>query len=167
MQFIPVKTNEDIKELATMASVIWREYWPQLIGQEQTEYMVQNFQSEQALKSALDNEGYLYWLLVDEGRTVGYTGARPEVDAGKLFISKIYLYAAERGKGFASQVMRFYETYCREHEIPVMYLTVNKGNTLALRAYESSGFKIAENLVLDIGGGFIMDDYSMEKTLSE
>jgi hypothetical protein len=46
-----------------------------------------------------------------------------------------------------------------------MYLTVNKYNELAKRAYLAKGFVIVDATVQDIGHGFVMDDYIMEKAL--
>ena len=43
------------------------------------------------------------------------------------------------------------------------YLTVNRGNAKAIRAYERNGFKVVRTQVTDIGNGFVMDDYVMEK----
>ena len=44
-----------------------------------------------------------------------------------------------------------------------MYLTVNKGNDLGVRAYRGNGFSVIDAVETDIGQGFIMDDYIMEK----
>ena len=44
-------------------------------------------------------------------------------------------------------------------------LAVNKRNASAIAAYRKSGFEIREAVVKDIGGGFVMDDYIMEKRL--
>ena len=41
----------------------------------------------------------------------------------------------------------------------------NKGNP-SVRAYERLGFKIVDAMVMDIGGGYVMDDYKMEKDFS-
>ena len=46
-----------------------------------------------------------------------------------------------------------------------MYLTVNKGNLRAVRAYEKFGFVRTEEQVSDIGNGFVMDDFVYEFTL--
>jgi RimJ/RimL family protein N-acetyltransferase len=167
MECIPVRTKSEVAELARMADEIWHEYWPERIGLAQTDYMVELFQSEQSLYRDITENGYCYWLLQDEGRVVGYTGARPEPDTGRLFISKIYLYASERGRGYASETLRFLECYSREHDLTVMYLTVNKGNELAIRAYEAKGFVTTDSVETDIGSGYIMDDYIMEKTVSQ
>ena len=44
-----------------------------------------------------------------------------------------------------------------------MYLTVNKHNELAIRAYRGTGFDVIDSVETDIGEGFVMDDYIMEK----
>lgn len=166
MRFEPVGTNEQIEELASMANEIWHEYWPALIGDAQTDYMVEKFQSYEALARDIGSGEYEYWFLVDDledDRIVGYTGGRVERDTRRMFISKIYLYAQERGKGYASRVVRFYERLCTMRDLDAMYLTVNKDNNLAIRAYEAKGFETIEAAETDIGGGFVMDDFIMEK----
>jgi hypothetical protein len=40
---------------------------------------------------------------------------------------------------------------------------VNKGNEKAIRSYERNGFVKVRSQVADIGKGFVMDDYVMEK----
>jgi len=165
MRFILVCTDAGIARLAHIADEIWHEYWPDLIGLAQTDYMVDKFQSSQALTQAIHSDGYQYYLLMDEENIVGYMGVHPEVPAGRLFLSKLYLYKTERGKGYASEAIRFLELLCRENGLASIYLTVNKGNDLAIRAYIGKGFETIEAVETDIGGGFIMDDFIMEKQL--
>lgn len=163
--FIPVQTAEERAQLAALADEIWHEYWPALIGEAQTDYMVENFQSLAAIERDMAEHAYEYWFLQDEkdGRIVGYTGGHVEPETNRFFISKIYLRAPERGRGFASQTVRFYEGLCRERGLGAMYLTVNKHNDLGIRAYLGKGFTTIAAVETDIGNGFIMDDYIMEK----
>jgi ribosomal protein S18 acetylase RimI-like enzyme len=60
--------------------------------------------------------------------------------------------------------MEFIEQLARRRGLTLLWLTVNKGNP-AVKAYERLGFRIAADLVMDIGGGFFMDDFRMEKSL--
>lgn len=166
--FMPVETDEQVHQLADLASTIWHEYWPALIGENQTDYMVEQFQSYQAITRDRAQNNYEYWFIVaDKGesteRIVGFTGGHNEPETNRFFISKIYLLAEERGKHFASQVIAFYNNLCKERGFHAMYLTVNKGNELGIRAYEGKGFETIEAVETDIGCGFIMDDYIMEK----
>ena len=187
LTFKLVETENDLQVTARMAHDIWFEYWPGLIGPAQTEYMVKNMQSLPAITRDIREVGYRYWILLDEqGTRVGYTcalvedfSANPDApEAAKhgdeitkratkrLFISKIYLYARERGKHYASRVIEFYEQLCRDEGLSAMYLTVNRGNELAIRAYLGRGFETIEEKAADIGGGFIMDDYIMCKMVN-
>lgn len=165
IEFVAVETPEDRRRLAALADEIWHEYWPALIGEAQTDYMVEQFQSLEAIERDMAEHGYEYWFLRtdDDGRVVGYTGGRPEPETNRFFISKIYLLAEERGRGFASQTVRFYEDLCRERGFGAMYLTVNKHNDLGVRAYLGKGFETIDSVETDIGQGFIMDDFVMEK----
>lgn len=163
LKFIPVATDEQIRHVARIADEIWHEYWPGMLSYAQVDYMVEKFQSAEAITTDIHENGYEYWLLENEGRFVGYTGGREEDDTKRFFISKVYLYAHERGKGFASRVIEFYENICRTRGLGSMYLTVNKYNELGLRAYIAKGFVVTESSVVSIGQGFVMDDFIMEK----
>ena len=167
MRFIPVCTDAGIETLAGIAASIWREYWPDRIGADQTEYMVEKYQSRRALTEAIREEGYCYLLMKHDGVTLGYLGIRPEEQTGRLFLSKIYLYADERGKGYSSEAMRFLVQLCESNGLTSIYLTVNKHNDPGIRAYKATGFKIVDSVETDIGSGFIMDDYIMEKDVSD
>ena len=171
LSFIPVKTDDDQRLLARMAGEIWREYWPAHIGEAQTEYMIEHFQSYEAITCDMAENDYEYWLLVateqdDDGlekRIVGFTGGHNEAETNRFFISKIYLFSDARGRGYARRVIEFYEDLCFARGFDAMYLTVNKGNDLAIRAYEGTGFETIDAVVTDIGEGFVMDDYIMER----
>jgi RimJ/RimL family protein N-acetyltransferase len=46
-----------------------------------------------------------------------------------------------------------------------IHLRVNKGNERAIAAYRRNGYAVRESLVADIGGGFVMDDFVMQRDL--
>ena len=169
VSFIPVKTAADQAILADMAGEIWREYWPAHIGAAQTEYMVEKFQSLEAIQRDMAEHDYEYWFLVateegDAGQTkriVGFTGGHNEPETNRFFISKIYLYDWARGHGYARRVIEFYDDLCFARSFVGMYLTVNKYNELGIRAYKGTGFEVIDSVETDIGEGFIMDDFIM------
>ncbi len=158
----------EVPELAELAREIWFEYWPPRIGQAQTTYMVDLFQSEDAIRRAMAEDAFEYWFIVERDssgaeRIVGYTGGHVEPETNRFFISKIYVLQSERGRGLGKAVVRFYDDLCRGRGLRAMYLTVNKGNELAIHAYDATGFRVIEKAVTSIGGGFVMDDYIMER----
>ena len=165
--FDPIETDGDRARLAALADEIWHEYWPALIGEAQTDYMVEQFQSLEAIERDVAEHAYEYWFLrtAEDGRTVGYTGGRVEPETNRFFISKIYLLKEHRGEGLCSATIRFYERLARERGLDALYLTVNKHNEMAIRAYKAKGFEVIDAVETDIGDGYIMDDYIMEKKL--
>ena len=54
----------------------------------------------------------------------------------------------------------------RDLAADVVDLTVNKGNLRAQRFYRRRGFVRTEEVVMDIGGGFVMDDFVWELTVA-
>ena len=84
VRFVAVETDEDQEKLAKLADEIWHEYWPAIIGDAQTDYMVEKFQSLEAIKRDMAEHAYEYWFVVDEsGKTVGYTGGCEESETSR------------------------------------------------------------------------------------
>ncbi|HEX6398716.1 MAG TPA: GNAT family N-acetyltransferase [Steroidobacteraceae bacterium] len=160
----PVTSGTQIADVARMAREVWNEYYVALIGQAQVDYMVDKFQSAEAMQSQIDS-GYEYFRIQQSGENIGYAAIRHDADDARVFISKLYLLAAHRKSGAGRQALALIEHRARERGATHLWLTVNKGNP-SVQAYERLGFKIVEALVMDIGGGYVMDDYKMEKAVS-
>lgn len=163
IQFVPVTTHAQLDVIAGLAHEIWYEYYVPLIGRAQVDYMMSRFQSSGAMAQQL-REGYEYFLTERDGLRIGYCAVQPQPADGSLFLSKLYLLRDARGAGTGRVCMEFIEQLARRRGLNLLWLTVNKGNP-AVKAYERLGFRIAADLMMDIGGGFVMDDYRMEKSL--
>lgn len=163
LQFAPVLTEADIASVASLAHDIWYEYYVPLIGRAQVDYMVARFQSASAIAQQIA-DSYEYFMVQCESRTLGYFAVEPRPAEGALFISKFYVVREVRGSGTGRACMEFIERLAWERRLGRLWLTVNKGNP-AVNAYQRLGFRISEELVIDIGGGFVMDDFRMEKLL--
>jgi ribosomal protein S18 acetylase RimI-like enzyme len=162
MNIEKVSTEAQIETVARLASEIWNQHFVPIIGQAQVDYMVEKFQSKRAISEQIEG-GYSYYLLKGDDDYVGYTGMCFKED--ELFLSKLYIRASGRGKGYGRKAVEFIEELAREKGLSRIRLTVNKNNTDTINAYEKLGFKNLGSLVQDIGGGFVMDDYEMEKVL--
>ncbi len=156
-------SNEaQLEIVAKLAFEIWNEHFTPIIGKAQVDYMVEKFQSRKAISEQIEN-GYSYYLIKADAGYVGYTGICPKED--ELFLSKLYIKASHRGKGYGRKVVEFLEDLTRQKELGKITLTVNKNNTDTIKAYEKFGFANLGALVQDIGNGFVMDDYKMEKVV--
>ena len=153
------ETEKEIREIAELAAVIWKEHFTPIIGPEQVAYMVEKFQSETALKSQLA-EGYEYYQIRADGHLAGYTGIHPE--DGRLFLSKLYLHKDFRGRHLATRTVDFLKELCRDRGLSLIWLTCNRHNSNTLAVYHHLGFQTVREQKADIGGGFVMDDYILE-----
>ena len=155
MKLVKVEENE-INELAELASEIWHEYWPCILTAEQIDYMVEKFQSKKAIKEQIKNENYTYYFIKVDNEIAGYLGVSDKKDY--LFLSKLYIRKEFRHQGFGR--LAFNEI--KNLGFKKIRLTVNKYNKNTINAYLKYGFKTIDSVVSDIGCGFVMDDYIME-----
>ncbi len=163
MDYTQVITDEQIRQTAGLAREIWSEHFTAIIGADQVEYMLETIQSEHAITDQIRNKGYVYYLIEDNGQGIGYCAIAHQEDA--LFLSKLYIRKAMRGKGLARRTIDFIKAIALEKSLGKIWLTVNKGNTGPIAAYEKLGFVKTDSMVQDIGSGFVMDDYRMELKL--
>lgn len=164
LKFCKVISEKDIKELASIANEVWHQHFATILTLDQIDYMVEKFQSEHAMTKQINSDGYEYYFLQLDGKNIGYTGIREDED--KLFLSKLYILKEYRGNGYSSRAFEFLQSICKERGLHAIWLTVNRYNDHTIEVYKKKGFKILRTQVADIGNGYVMDDYIMEKDLS-
>ena len=167
VDIVAVTNDEDIRGVVALADEIWREHYQPIIGMEQIEYMLQRFQSFDAISSQISLEGYNYYLMeivTPVTEQVGYFSFQRRRD--EMFLSKIYVRSNRRKLGYGKRALEHIEAGAGKNGISKISLTVNKKNRLAIEAYHRYGFTIERSLVQDIGNGFVMDDFVMVKPLA-
>jgi len=164
MKIVIVSDPDAIRKVSRLAEEIWPEHYTSIVGAEQVAYMLQKFQTPEAIAESI-RDGMFYFLVQVHGADVGYLAVRPQKDQNELFLSKIYLKPEKRGEGFGRRMLDFVETLARERKLTKIALKTHKRNP-SVKIYEKMGFKIIQPVTQDIGGGFILDDFKMEKALS-
>lgn len=164
IEFQPVTDEEQIATVSALADEIWREHYPAIISNEQIVYMLECFQSKPAIRQQID-DGYHYALIHVDRKPAGYLAVRSDPAEKALFISKIYLCRDMRGKGGGYAASEYITRWAKEKGCSRIWLTVNRMNRAAINTYKRWGFRITDEVVADIGEGFVMDDYRMEKLL--
>lgn len=162
-KIILATTLEDYNTIDALAKTIWTEHYTPIIGQEQVAYMLNKFQSTKVIEQQI-KDGASYYLLVYNENPVGYFSFSQKGDA--LFLSKLYVLSTARGNGIGKKAMNFMETKVIELGLKKIELTVNKYNYNSIKAYEKMGFINIKAIVQDIGNGYVMDDYVLEKEIS-
>lgn len=163
MQIVPVSDEASVHEIARLARLIWPDYYAPLIGAAQVEYMLAQFQSREAVAAQI-REGSLYYLLrEDAGGSAGYFALVPR--EREMFLSKLYIVSARRGRGYGRMAVEFAAGQARTRRLPKIALTVNRRNAPSIAAYGKLGFVLAGSVVAEIGAGFVMDDFQMERSV--
>lgn len=163
--FHAVRSEPEIAEVVRLAREIWQEHYVPIIGQAQVDYMLESFQSQRAVAEQL-GQAYEYFLARADGQSAGYTAVVPSRSEPMLLLSKLYVHRSVRGRGVGRELLRFVEELCRSRGITRIWLTVNKHNTHSIAWYGRMGFQSTGSLVQDIGGGFVMDDFRLEKAVA-
>lgn len=166
IEFKKVETEEDIQVMCQVAERVWHLTYDQLLPEGQAGYMIEKFQSPRAVREQREKEGYEYYLICKDGCPGGFIGFSPRYEGREeMFLSKVYLLPELRGQGAVKQAFQMVEEEARRQGLPIIRLTVNKGNTHAAEVYRHYGFEIADSVTTEIGGGYVMDDYIMTKAL--
>ena len=144
-----------IEEMSALASGIVKEYYDPLLGAAQNDYMIGLFQSAASISEQL-NDGKRYFFVRYGGEDIGFFCFYPHDDA--MYLSKLYLRADMRGRGFARPMIAFISEETKKCGLSAIELNVNKHN-VSKDIYERLGFVRIRSEKNDIGHGYYMDDY--------
>lgn len=157
-----VSDKNQIKNIENLAYQIWHEHYTKIIGKAQVDYMLTKFQSSKAINEQI-NDSVLYFLAEQDHRPIGYMSV--EIKEEELFLGKFYILSSERSNGYGRNMIKLIEQLSIEKNLNKISLTVNRNNTDSIKIYEQLGFVKYGTVITDIGNGFVMDDYRMEKKL--
>lgn len=151
----------DIAAVIELAGVIWRHHYPGIISMAQIDYMLAQRYTPAIMRAQMRSAD-AWW---DKGmlgeRIIGFAQYERYQDAMKL--DKLYVHQDYQRQGHGARMLAHVEAAARALGLPAVRLNVNKHNSKSIAAYRKSGYEVAETVVVDIGHGFVMDDYVMEK----
>jgi len=156
--------ESDLPAISALAGRIWRAFYPAILSTAQIEYMLAQMYALDTLRDEL-RSGIRYERLLVNGELAGFASYGLAALPGTFKLHKLYLHPDCHGRGLGSLLLRHCERAVRDAGASRMVLNVNKHNTRAIAAYQRNGYQTTEAVVVDIGGGFVMDDYVMTKAL--
>ena len=161
----------DFAVLRELAGTIWRQHYAAIISAAQIDYMLAGRFSDEALREHVQEADRWLELLWVSGKPIGYCAyelADNYGDGGPaaMKLGQLYVLESHRGMGLGRFMLGHVESRARELGCRSLWLQVNKRNTGAVGFYTAAGFEVVREAVFEIGGGFVMDDYVMEKRLN-
>jgi len=154
-------SREDVTEISCLARQIWLRQYQGLLSQAQIDYMLMQRYSPSVIKTQLDDEKTWWRKLVLNENIIGFSCYLLTQKPDELKIDKLYIHHDHHRKGYGKVLIEDAEKILRKIRGRKLILTVNKQNHSAIHAYRSYGFEMMGDSVVDIGGGFFMNDYLM------
>lgn len=162
IQIRPV-TPPDVPAISALAREIWQATYPGIITQEQIDFMLeQRYGHERLYDDLEDADKWLDQAYQDE-RRVGF--AFSEIRRGEFKLDKLYIHPDVQRQGVGGQLIAHVAARATKLGYPCVVLAVNKRNEKAINSYMKYGFTVREAIIDDIGRGYVMDDFIMEKKL--
>ena len=152
---------EQLPIVIDLTKKIWPVAYGEILSKAQLDYMIDKFYNETALRELIQ-KGHVFYLAQDDnGKEVGFVSYEINSEPNKTKIHKIYVLPETQGTGLGRQFFELVKEKAIENNQKTIFLNVNKYNN-AIYFYTKLGFIKVKDEVIDIGNGYVMDDYVME-----
>jgi len=163
MQILQASKNQ-LPIIQDLAYKIWPNAYAEILAEAQLDFMLENFYSIDSLENQLENN-HIFLLAEDDGVYYGFASYEINCkEQGKTKLHKIYVLPNTQKNGVGKMLLESVEKAAQKALNKYLFLNVNKYNN-AKNFYEKFEFKIIKEEMIDIGQGYVMDDYVMEKSI--
>lgn len=155
----------DIEMIRELACSVWPVAYKKILSPEQLTYMLDLFYSNAALTAQL-HSGHHFIIAYENKHAVGFasysikSSNNPEI----YRLHKLYVLPGIQKKGTGSNLLSYIIDSIKLSGAKILELNVNRYNE-AFNFYNKLGFTILREEDIDIGEGYFMNDYVMEKVL--
>lgn len=160
---IKLVSGNDLLRIEKLVRIIWPIAYKDIISFEQIEYMLASGYSIDSLIQ--QSETQKFYVFTDENNVdLGFVALEHIKGEQKTKIHKLYVLSNLQQKGIGTLLLNFVAAEAKNTGNELLFLNVNKYNSAQI-FYTKLGFEITRDVVIDIGNGYVMDDYIMEKKL--
>ncbi|MFN8291838.1 MAG: GNAT family N-acetyltransferase [Chitinophagaceae bacterium] len=154
--------EKDIPLIRDMTMKVWPQTYSTILTPDQISYMLNMMYSEQSLARQMKDKHE--FIIVDDGNEpVGFASFSLQ-EPGVYKLHKIYMLPSIQGKGAGKFVIGEIIKAIARKGGQSLQLNVNRNNK-AKEFYEKLGFTVIRQEDIDIGNGYFMNDYIMEKKI--
>jgi ribosomal protein S18 acetylase RimI-like enzyme len=150
-------TLSDIPEIQSIAARVWPEAYKDVSSPSQIRYMLDMMYSTEALQKQILEQGCEFIFYQPNDHSVGFASYSKN-EQGIWRLHKLYVDIDQHGKGIGKILLEEVKKRVTEKGGSELELNVNKRNK-AKDFYYSQGFTLRREEVIDIGEGYVMDDY--------
>jgi ribosomal protein S18 acetylase RimI-like enzyme len=153
---------QDIPLIRDLTYKIWPATYSNILSKEQIDYMLNLMYSEKSLQEQMQ-QNHEFILIYDGVEPIGFASFGP-IEPTVFKLHKIYVLPSQQGRGTGRFAIEQIVKAMKSKGATALLLNVNRQNT-AKEFYEKLGFIVIKEEDIDIGNGYFMNDYVMEKKL--
>lgn len=157
---------DNIKEIQAIADIAFPNTYRSTLPDDQLVYMMDMMYSDHALSQQMQ-QGQKFCLLYADSQCEGFVSYEHDYKGlGITKLHKLYLLPASKGRGWGRMLVEHVFTAAAEYGNKVVQLNMNRNNT-TYGFYLRMGFSVvgSEDIDIDIGKRFLMEDYIFEKSI--
>jgi diamine N-acetyltransferase len=157
---------DDIPTIGYLAQQIWPVTYGAILPQGQLEYMLEMMYSPESLNNQITKQHHRFLMAELDEEAVGFASFGALEDEGVYKLHKIYVLPQTQGLGVGRALLDFVTEQILEEGASALRLYVNRYNK-AKDFYEKQGFSVTREVDTEIGNGFRMTDFEMEKPVQK
>ncbi|MBI3481376.1 MAG: GNAT family N-acetyltransferase [Bacteroidetes bacterium] len=158
-------TAQDIPLIQRLAHQVWYVTYGPLQPKEKVDFLYNLMYSTSSLTEQMEKKNHKFLLAKDETGYLGYASYEINYkNQGKTKIHKIYVMPNAQGKGVGKELANHIGSIAKQYKNQAILLDVYRHNS-AIQFYEKIGFKKVGEQITDVGNGFVMDDFVLEKSV--
>ena len=162
---IAIKPAElkDLKIIRQLAYDIWPSAYGRILSASQLAYMLHKIYSLSSLENQFSVLHHQFIIAFENESPIGFASFSAHENNLLIFhLHKIYVQPNQQGKNVGKQILDYVFNEIKNAGASALQLNVNRNNK-AIDFYKKQGFQIIREEDIDIGEGYFMNDYVMEK----
>lgn len=165
MIVISTANVDDVAKIQAIAQTTWPVAYGKILSKAQLDYMLDKFYADELLSSAIINKEQHFILAYENEVCLGFASFEHNYcNRNVTRIHKLYILPNIQRKGIGKRLVDAVSKFAQENQSTTLSLNVNRFNT-AVSFYKKIGFAIVFEEDIEIGNGYLMEDYRMEMKL--
>ena len=157
--------NTDLDRVATLARIVWQDAYRDIITPAQIDFMLEQRYNASRLRDELASADIWWDKASVDGELTAFASTLVGSTPGEVKLDKLYVDPARQRLGVGAALIAHVAQRALTQGYATLILAVNKRNARAIAAYTKHGFAVRDAVCVDIGNGFVMDDFIMVRNL--
>ncbi len=158
-------SQEDYKIIYSIAAITWDHAYKSILSEAQLDYMMEMMYSPKSFTEQLSIKGHHFIIASLAGKEMGFASYELNYRHGITKLHKLYVLPEAQGSGMGYALITAVENAARANGNDKVTLNVNRFNK-AIYFYQKNGYINTGEEDVQIGSGYVMEDYIMLKTFN-